>query len=65
MTDDGRLSTELMYDAIITQQLQISYYCNGISITDTDNLSPYDRNLIFKKIIEFKEAEKELYQHSN
>jgi hypothetical protein len=59
MTDEGRLSTQIFYDNVVKQQVQISYYCNGISLTDTDEISPYDRNLIYKTIMEIKKQEAE------
>ena len=57
--DDGRLSTQIAYDNVVKQQVYISYMCNGITMVDTDEISPYDRNLIYKTILEIKEQERE------
>ena len=58
-TDSGRLSTQIAYDNVLKQQVTISYLCNGISISDTDEMSPYDRNLIFETLCEIKKEEEE------
>lgn len=39
---------------IMTQQIIISQLSNGITYTDTENMDSYERNFIFKKIMEME-----------
>ena len=56
---NGRLYKQERYDRILEEQVAISYASKGISIADTDQLSPYDRQVILNAIKEIKEAEAE------
>jgi hypothetical protein len=62
MTDDGRLSTQIEYDNILKQQVTISYLCNGISISDTDEMTPYDRKIIYDHLCDIKNKEMESFK---
>lgn len=64
MTESGRLYKHERYDQIIEEQVAISYASKGISIADTDELSPYDRKIILKSIIKIKESEEEAVKKS-
>ena len=37
----------------------IAYISKCISIEDTDSMCPYDRHLVYNKLIEIKQIEKE------
>lgn len=39
---------------IMTQQIIISQLSNGITYADTENMDSYERNFIFKKIMEME-----------
>lgn len=47
------------FENIITQQIIISQLANGISFEDTNNMDNYERNLIFKKIMEMEKEKNE------
>ena len=47
------------FENIITQQIIISQIANGISFEDTNNMDNYERNLIFKKIMEMEKEKNE------
>lgn len=56
--DDGRLYTQLRYDQIIEEQVAISYATKGgISISDTDEMCPYDRERVLKAIQDIRKSE--------
>jgi len=55
--NSGKLYRHEKYDEIIEEQTHISYYSKGISIKDTDEMCPYDRNIILQTIIKIKEQE--------
>jgi hypothetical protein len=55
----GRTYAQERYEQILEEQVVISYSSKGISIADTDELSPFDRKLILKSILKIKEAEAE------
>jgi hypothetical protein len=48
-----------IYDEIVKQQVYISYIANGITLTDTEMLTSYDRQLIYQILTEIKEKEQE------
>lgn len=52
------------YRQIIEEQVSISYASKGISIADTDELTPYDRKLILDSIIKIKDEEKKAIEES-
>ena len=52
------------YREILKEQVTISYLVNGISLTDTDEMTPFDRKLILEIITSIKEKEKEEYEKS-
>lgn len=54
---DGRHWKQVRYDQIVEEQVAISYASKGISISDTDEMTPYDREQILKMIQKIKEAE--------
>lgn len=56
-TKDGRFWKQVRYDQIVEEQVAISYASKGISISDTDEMTPYDREQILKMIQKIKEAE--------
>lgn len=46
------------YHEIVEEQVAISYASKGgVTISDTDDISPYDRKIILKSILKIKEAE--------
>ena len=47
------------YDEIVKQQVYISYIANGITFSDTEMLSSYDRQLIKSILQEIKDKEQE------
>lgn len=47
------------FENIITQQIIISQLASGISFEDTNNMDNYERNLIFKKIMEMEKEKNE------
>ena len=47
-----------MYDEIVEQQVIITYLSNGITFKDTEDITPYDRNLILSVIKKIKEEER-------
>lgn len=55
--EDGRPYAAYRYEQILEEQVAISYAAKGISISDTDERSPYDRGLILKAILKIKEQE--------
>lgn len=58
--ENGRLYTQVRYDQIIEEQVAISYASKGgISISDTDEMCPYDRSLVLKAIQDIRKAEAE------
>lgn len=57
--EDGQWYSQHKYKQIIDEQVAISYASKGISIADTDELSPFDRKLILESILKIKDAEKE------
>lgn len=61
---DGRYYKQHRYDQILEEQVSISYAANGISISDTDDLSPYDREMILKTIYKIKEMEREAQERA-
>lgn len=63
-TDKGRLWKQERYDEILEEQVLISYAAKGISITDTDELTPYDRNIILQSIMKIKDQEAKAQQQA-
>lgn len=57
--ENGRTYKQNRYKQILEEQISISYASKGISIADTDELSPYDRGIILDSITEIKEMERE------
>ena len=47
------------YKNIIEEQTLISYVVKGISFEDTNNMSRFDRQAVFKSIDHIREVEKE------
>ena len=56
--EDGEPYASFRYKQILEEQVTISYASKGISIADTDDLSPYDRKIILESIVRIKEQEK-------
>lgn len=55
---DGKPYKAAKYESIIEEQVRIAYYSKGtISISETDNMTPYDRNLVMKFLKEIVEEE--------
>lgn len=54
----GRLWKQERYDQIIEEQVSISYAASGISMEYTDDISPYERKMIFDTIMKIQEAKK-------
>ena len=42
-------------DNILTQQIIISQLSNGITYQDTENMDSYERNFIFKKLVQMEQ----------
>ena len=55
---NGKLLRHIKYDNIIKDQVTIAYISKGgISLEDSDYLSPYDRKLVIDTLAELKELE--------
>lgn len=48
-------NTKLELDNILTQQIIISQLSNGITYQDTENMDSYERNFIFKKLVQMEQ----------
>ena len=56
--ENGLTYKQQRYRDIIDEQVLISYMSKGsLSMTDTEFVSPYDRELILKSIIKIREQE--------
>ena len=56
--EDDRLYTQIRYDQILEEQTAISYSSKGgVTIADTDEMCPYDREQVLKSILKIKEME--------
>ena len=53
--DDDLHSTKMELDNILTQQIIISQLSNGITYQDTENMDIYERNFIFKKLVQMEQ----------
>ena len=53
--DDDLHSTKMELDNILTQQIIISQLSNGITYQDTENMDSYERNFIFKKLVQMEQ----------
>lgn len=63
---DNRLYRNIKYDNIIKDQVAIAYISKGgISISDSDELSPYDRKLVLDTLTEIKNIESESIENNN
>lgn len=62
--DDGRWYEQHRYDDIMEEQVTICYISNSITIADTDEMTPYDRGLILKILMQIKNDEKEALEKS-
>lgn len=57
---DGRPIRFHRYEQIMKEQVMISYVSKSITIEDTDNMCPFDREMIYKNLEEIKSTEKEM-----
>ena len=62
MTREEYSRNRELYKQIIEEQVIISYTVKGISFTDTNEMSRFDRETIFESIKHIREAEKEAYE---
>ena len=53
--DDDLHSTKMELDNILTQQIIISQLSNGITYQDKENMDSYERNFIFKKLVQMEQ----------
>ena len=53
--DDDLHNTKMELDNILTQQIIISQLSNGITYQDTENMASYERNFIFKKLVQMEQ----------
>ena len=53
--DDDLHNTKMELDNILTQQIIISQLSNGITYQDTENMDSYERNFIFKKLVQMEQ----------
>ena len=53
--DNDLHNTKLELDNILTQQIIISQLSNGITYQDTENMDSYERNFIFKKLVQMEQ----------
>lgn len=56
---NGKTYKEERYVQIMEEQVAISYASRGISIADTDEMSPFDRKLVLNTIRKIKDNEHE------
>lgn len=61
---EGEPYKHFKYKQIINEQVAISYASKGISISDTDELCPYDRKLVLEALIGIKDKEREEIEKS-
>lgn len=59
MTDEQYNVCREAYESIIEEQTIISYSIKGITFSDTDEISRYDRKLILKALEKIRKIEKE------
>lgn len=62
--ETGRTYKQERYEQILEEQVMISYVSKGISITDTDYMTPFDRQLVLKILTKIRDKEKELLENS-
>lgn len=54
MTEQEKQFIKEDVENIITQEIIISQLSNGISYSDIENMDSYERNFVFKKLIEME-----------
>ena len=59
MTDEQYNVCREAYESIIEEQTIISYSIKGITFSDTEEISRYDRKLILKALEKIRKIEKE------
>lgn len=59
LTDEQYNVCREAYESIIEEQTIISYSIKGITFSDTDEISRYDRKLILKALEKIRKIEKE------
>lgn len=59
LTDEQYQVCREAYESIIDEQTIISYSIKGISFSDTDSISRYDRKLILKSLEKIRKIEKD------
>ena len=59
MTDEQYNVCREAYESIIEEQTIISYSIKGITFSDTDEISRYDRKLILKALEKIRKIDKE------
>lgn len=62
---NGETYKQFKYKEIVKSQVSISYLGKGISLLDTDMMSPYDRELVLDQLIELKTQEAEAIKNAN
>jgi hypothetical protein len=54
---ENRSYSNVQYDKIVEDQVSIAYLSKCIDLSYTDDISPYDRELIMNLLLKFKDIE--------
>lgn len=63
-TEEGQKERLRLYNQILDEQFDISYYVKGISFADSDNMASFERKEIYNRLIKRRNEEREAIAQS-